>query len=270
MNSFSVGGSSVRCTLLAVPTRIIKPHDDIVTVLLDSLDQHKLTLENEDILVIASKVIATAENRLQKLNEITPSQEAMRYAEKTGLSPEFVELVINEAEKIYGWVPGALLTLRRGIIQANAGVDASNAPPGYAVLHPENPSLTADQIRNQIRKRTGVKVGIIISDSHTRPLRMGTTNFAMAASGIQDVIVDERGKTDLFGREMRVTRRAVADIAATAAHLLMGETDEQIPMSIIRGAPLHVTDRSALSSEDDMKINPNQCMFVGSLGKKTP
>lgn len=259
----------MRCTLLAVPTRIIKPHDDIVTVLLDSLDRNHLTLKNEDILVIASKVIATTENRLRKLNEITPSLEATRYAEKTGLSPEFVELVLSEAEKIYGSVPGALLTLRQGIIQANAGVDASNAPPGYVVLHPENPSRTADHIRDQIMKQTEVKVGIIISDSHTRPLRMGTTNFALAASGIQDAIVDERGKTDLFGREMRVTRRAVADIAATAAHLLMGETDEQIPMLIIRGAPIRVSNRSALTCEDDMKIEPNQCMFLGSLGKNT-
>ena len=68
---------------------------------------------------------------------------------------------------------------------------------------------------------------------------------------------------------MRVTRRAVADIAATAAHLLMGETDEQIPMLIIRGAPIRVSDRSALSCEDDMKIDPNQCMFLGSFGKIT-
>ena len=258
----------MKCTLLAINTGIIKPHNDIVDVLMESLKQQNLELENGDVLVIASKVIATAENRLQKLAEVTASQEPMRYAEKTELPPEFVELVLAESEKVYGWVPGALLTLRKGIIQANAGVDASNAPPGYAVLHPTNPSATADHIRKKIKNRTGARVGVIISDSHTRPLRMGTTSFALAVSGIQDAVVDERGKQDLFGREMRVTRRAVADSLATAALLLMGETAERIPMVIIRGAPVAISEQAATTWDDDMKIDPKRCMFLGTWGNE--
>lgn len=256
----------MKCTLLAIPTRLIKPHDDIVDVLRESLEKQHLALEEGDILIIASKVISTAENRLKKLTEITASQEALKYAEKTGLPPEFVEIVLTESEKIYGWVQGALLTLRNGIIQANAGVDASNAPPGYAVLHPADPNARADNLRKKIKKKTGARVGVIISDSHTRPLRMGTISFALASSGLQDVVMDERGKIDLFGRKMRVTRRAVADILATAAHLLMGETSEQIPMVIIRGAPVAISEQTAEKCESDMKIDPKQCMFLGSFG----
>lgn len=254
----------MKYTLLAIPTRLIKPHDDIMDVLMESLGKQNVSLENGDILVIASKVISTTENRLRKLTEVTVSQKALRYAEKTGLPSEFVELVLTESEKIYGWVHGALLTLHNGILQANAGVDASNAPPGFAVLHPADPNATADQIRKEIIKRTGVRVGVIISDSHTRPLRMGTTSFALAASGLQDVVVDERGRRDLFGREMQVTRRAVADSLATAALLLMGETAEQVPMVIIRNVPVSISERTAVACESDMKIDQKQCMFLGT------
>lgn len=257
----------MKYTLLAIPTRLIKPHDDIMDVLMESLGKQNVSLENGDVLVIASKVISTTENRLRKLTEVTVSQKALRYAEKTGLPSEFVELVLTESEKIYGWVHGALLTLHNGILQANAGVDASNAPPGFAVLHPADPNATADQIRKEIIKRAGVRVGVIISDSHTRPLRMGTTSFALAASGLQDVVVDERGKRDLFGREMQVTRRAVADSLATAALLLMGETAEQVPIVIIRNAPVSISERTAVACEYDMKIDQKQCMFLGTHQK---
>ncbi|MFX0199156.1 MAG: coenzyme F420-0:L-glutamate ligase [Candidatus Hodarchaeota archaeon] len=257
----------MKYTLLAIPTRLIKPQDDIIDVLIVSLAKQNITMENGDILVIASKVISTVENRLHKLIDINVSQKAVWYAERTELPPEFVELVLTEAEKIYGWVHGALLTLRNGILQANAGVDASNAPPGFAVLLPADPNATADYIRKEIMKRTGVKVGIIISDSHTRPLRMGTTSFALAASGLQDVVVDERGKHDLFGRAMRVTRRAVADSLATAALLLMGETAERVPIVIIRNAPISISERTAAACESDMKIDQKQCMFLGTLKK---
>ncbi|MFQ6123480.1 MAG: coenzyme F420-0:L-glutamate ligase [Candidatus Heimdallarchaeota archaeon] len=255
----------MKYTLLAIQTRLIKPLDNIIDVLMTSLGKQNITIENGDILVIASKVISTVENRFYRLTEVTVSQKALWYAERTGLPPEFVELVLAESEKIYGWVHGALLTLHNGILQANAGVDASNAPPGFAVLHPADPNGTADHIRKEILKRFGVRVGVIISDSHTRPLRMGTTSFALAASGLQDVVVDERGKHDLFGREMRVTRRAVADSLATAAFVLMGETAERIPMVIIRNAPVSISERTASACESDMKIDQKQCMFSGIL-----
>ena len=257
----------MKYTLFAIPTNIILPNDDIVSILIESMSQQKLSLLNGDIIVIASKVIATVENRLQRLSEVKPSQDAYFYANKTGLSPEFLEIVLQESDNIFGWVHGALLTLHNGIMQANAGVDASNVPLGYAILHPKNPIKMADQLRQSIIEQTGTKIGVIITDSHTRPLRMGTTSFALAASGIQESIVDERGKHDIFGRKMHVTRRAVADMLATAANLLMGETSEQIPMVIIRDAPVSISERSALTNDKDMKIKPNQCMFLGTIGK---
>jgi len=146
---------------------------------------------------------------------------------------------------------------------ANAGADQSNVGIGKVILLPQNCKISAEKIHKRILDQLNKYVGIIIADSRTMPLRLGTVGGALATYGFKSII-DERGKNDLFGRPMHITTRAIADQLATAAELLMGETTEQTPFVIIRGYPIE-----RISSEDEQDINSliteDNCMFIGPL-----
>jgi coenzyme F420-0:L-glutamate ligase len=165
----------------------------------------------------------------------------MKLAEKSGLEPGFVELVLREAEHVYGSVSRALLTMKHGVLVANAGIDHKNAPPNHACLWPEDPNATAEVLRHSLQELTGKKLGVLLVDSHVAPLRMGTVGFALGLAGFEP-IRDCRGAVDLYGKPLLITRMNLADDLASAAHLAMGETDERVPVVIVRGAPVKVTD----------------------------
>jgi coenzyme F420-0:L-glutamate ligase len=252
-------------TLYPLHTKILVPGDDLTSIIVEEIgEQNVPPLEDGDIIVITSKAVASVEGRVVKLSDVKPSEEAYRIAKETELEPEFVELVIRESEKVYGGVFRALLTLKDNILQANAGIDKSNVPIGHAVLLPEDPTRSAHIIRNQIYKKTGRKIGVIIADSRTHPLRLGNTGFALGVAGFKPVI-DERGKKDLYGNTLRITRRAVADNLACAAETLMGEGSEQIPVIIIKGAPVEMTEEYVDGSQ--MIIPREECMYFGTLFK---
>ena len=247
--------------LLAIRTQIFKPGDDLVSVVMKSLRTHDIALEDHDILAISSKVVASTEARIVLLGEISPSEAARELADKYSLEPEFAELVLREAEKIYGGVHKSILTLKDGILCVNAGADNKNAPIGYAALWPLDPQSRADKIRQEIKQRTGKTVGVVIVDSQVVPLRMGTRGLALAVSGFQP-IEDCRGKEDLFQKTLAITRHSIADDLASAAHLLMGETDEQTPITLIRDAPVTFTE---IIDEENMKISPEECVYMRSF-----
>jgi len=247
--------------VLAIRTRIFKPRDDLVSIVVKSLRTHDIELEDHDILVISSKVVASTEERMVSLREIQPSERARELANRYSLEPEFAELVLRESEKIYGGVHKSILTLKDGILSVNAGVDNKNAPIGYAALWPLNPQSRADKIRKEIKQRIGKCIGVVIVDSQVVPLRMGTRGLALAVSGFQP-IEDCRGKEDLFQKTLAITRHSIADDLASAAHLLMGETDEQTPIALIRDAPVTFTE---IINEEDMKISPEECVYMRSF-----
>lgn len=234
--------------------------DDLVKVILEEIKHAGIEIEDQDIIVVSSKVVALSEGRIVPLKEIKPSEKALKLAEQCELPPEFVEIVVREADVIYGGVKGAVLTLKNGVLQANAGVDRSNAPPGYAILLPKNPSESADKIRRGILERTGKKIAVIIADSRVQPLRIGSTGVALGVAGFEPVI-DERGKEDIYGWKLKHTRRAIADCIAAAAELIMGERDEKVPIVLVRDAPVVFTDRKIDASE--MVIPIEECMYMG-------
>jgi coenzyme F420-0:L-glutamate ligase/coenzyme F420-1:gamma-L-glutamate ligase len=243
---------------LAIRTPILKQKDDLVTIILDSLESHKLELKEWDILAISSKAIATIEVRIVPLEKVFPSEEAKQVAHRHSLEPEFSELVLKEADEIYGGVYKAILTLKKGILTVNAGVDRKNAPAGYAALWPLNPQNVADKIRTEIKQQSGRIVGVVIVDSQLAPLRMGTRGMALAVSGFRPV-EDCRGKKDLFQKPLLITRRSVGDDLASTAHLLMGETNQQTPVVLIRDAPVTFVDRV---DAEEMKIPERECVYM--------
>jgi len=259
---FGVGTAShsVR-TLLVLPikTRIITSTDDILDVLLDGLQNAGIEIQDQDILAVAETPLGTTEGRVVKLSDVTVSSKARELSEQFDLLPEVVQLVIEEADEILGGIPHVLLTIKNNTLMANAGVDKSNVPSGSASLLPVDSRASADRLRREIKKRLGKEVGVLIIDSRTQPLRLGNIGMALGVAGFEPV-ADERGREDLFGNELRVTRRAIADNLASACTAVMGESDESTPAALIRDAPVEFVDDSFDSSE--MWIAPAECMYM--------
>ncbi len=245
--------------LFGIRLPIVQTGDSLVDLFLKTIEEEpNFQLENEDVIVVASKAISASEGRTRLLNSIQPSNKALELALSSDLEPEFVEIVLEEAEEIVGSVPGAILTLREGIVQANAGIDKSNTPKGTAILLPASPENSAVNFQKKIEKMTGKKIAVIVSDSRTTPLRRGTSGVALGVAGLIPVI-DDRGKLDLYGNQIRITWRAVADNCCCSAQLLMGESNEQTPVVIIRGLSF---DKEGT---DSMQISPEECLYFGTI-----
>jgi coenzyme F420-0:L-glutamate ligase/coenzyme F420-1:gamma-L-glutamate ligase len=246
--------------LYAVKTEIVKTGDNVAEVVLEALKGQGLQLEDGDILALTSKIIACAEGHIVKLSEVKPSEKAKQLAKKFSLQPEFAELILREADNVYGGVERAVLTLKDGVLTANAGVDNKNAPFGFAILWPRDVQGWAKRVREEVMDKTGRHVGVLIVDSGLVPLRTGTCGLALAVAGFKPVI-DCRGERDIFGKSLVITRRAVADDLASAAHLLMGEAADKTPVVVLRDAPV-VFDDGVYGSED-MAMQFKKCIFMG-------
>ncbi|MFN4132777.1 MAG: coenzyme F420-0:L-glutamate ligase [Candidatus Hadarchaeales archaeon] len=243
--------------LIPLKLKLLHRGGDLVKQLLDAAKEQG-GLKSQDVLVIASKAIATVNAEMVKLADVKPSKKALAMAKKTGQPPSLVEVVLREADVVLGMAKGAILTIKNGILCANAGVDRSNVPKGFAALMPREPDREAEKIRMEIFKRTGVKVGVVIADSNVKPLRLGTVGQAIGVAGMEPV-VDRRGDLDLFGKPLKITFQALGDQLATAAQLLFGEGAERVPAVIVRG--LRVKRTGGRSP----KISPKKDLYKSVL-----
>lgn len=249
--------------LYAVKTGIVRPGENMVDVTLESLKKQNLQLEDGDVLALASKIVAYTEGRIVKLSEVRPSGKSKNLAKKFSLEPEFAELILREADKVYKGVERAVLTLKDGALIANAGVDNKNAPEGFAVLWPNHAKEWVRRFREEIIGKTGKRIAVLIVDSGLAPLRLGTNGLALAVAGFIPVL-DLRGGKDIFGKPIFITCHAVADDLASATHLMIGEAAEKTPVVLVRNAPI-VLDEGVYDSRD-MMILPSECIFMNALG----
>jgi coenzyme F420-0:L-glutamate ligase len=211
---------------------------------------------------VASKIVSTVEGRIEFLDRQNILLKTRTLANKFQIDPALTQIVVNEADKILGGVKGFLLTLKSGILSANAGVDVKNSPPGTAILWPTDPDSSADKLRHSLENEYHARIGVTIVDSRVTPLRLGTTGLAIGSSGF-DPIKDDRGKIDLYHRPVKVTQTNVADDLAATAHLLMAERNERIGLVIIRNAPLSM--RADDSSKTKLTIR--KCLVGSRLVK---
>jgi coenzyme F420-0:L-glutamate ligase len=246
--------------IFGIKTSIIRPGDNLVSITIDMAKRSGNPLKGRDIIVFSAKAVGTSQNRLVDLSKVKPSKKALAIAEKYHLEPAFAELVLKEADAILGGVEYALLTLKHGVLIANAGVDHSNAPLGYAALWPEDPQKSAEDLRKDFKK-AGVDVGVLVIDSRTQPMRMGSSSVAIGSAGFRPV-EDLRGRKDLFGRAMKIKRAAIADELASAANLIMGETSESVPIAIIRDAPVKFEEGHTI---EEAFIPMDQCLVMHVL-----
>lgn len=228
-------------TAFAVPDiPLIDSGDDIVDIVVSRAASAGSALRDGDVLVIASKIVAKAEGRYVRLNDVRASNGALTLAGETGKDARLVELILRESNSISRKRMGVLVTEHRlGFVSANAGIDQSNIEAGddSALLLPRDPDQTAAEYRAEIRERLDIDVAVIISDTHGRAFRVGNVGVAIGAAGLP-AVKDLRGSRDLYGRVLEVTQLAFADLAASAAHLLSGEADEGLPAVVIRGLDL--------------------------------
>jgi coenzyme F420-0:L-glutamate ligase/coenzyme F420-1:gamma-L-glutamate ligase len=224
------------------------------------MKKKRLALRDNDIVTIADKVLAVSEGRIVDLG-IKPSNEAVSLSKQYGLESGFVQVVLDESDKTYGGVYRAILSVKNGILIANAGVDHKNAPEGKAALWPKNPDSLANEIKKKLEKKTGKKVGVIIVDSRVNPMRRGTVGIAIGSAGIEPVI-DCRGNKDLFGKSLKITFINVIDDLASMAHLAMGETTERIPFVLIRNTQVSMSEGA---TSDYAKISEEDCLIIRGL-----
>jgi coenzyme F420-0:L-glutamate ligase/coenzyme F420-1:gamma-L-glutamate ligase len=207
--------------------------DDLVALVGDAADRAG-GLEDGDVLVVAQKIVSKAEGRIVRLDDVQPSPRARELAGE-GQDPRHIEVILRESASVVRVRPPLVIAeTRSGFICASAGVDASNAKgKGTLVLLPVDPDASAARLRDGLRTRTGLDVGVIVSDSFGRPFRQGTIDVALGVAGLT-ALLDLRGVRDSVGYELHATQIAVADELAAAAELVMGKVGG-IPAALIRG-----------------------------------
>jgi coenzyme F420-0:L-glutamate ligase / coenzyme F420-1:gamma-L-glutamate ligase len=223
-----------------IPIRLsadIRPNDELDALILRSLEQRQEQIFDNDVLVVAHKIVSKAEGRVVNLEHIKPSTESLKIAEEDGKDPRIMELILDESKDTIRRSNGVIIVeTRHGFICANAGVDQSNVEDSvnHAVLLPVDGDASANKIRESLREKTGGKdFAVIITDTFGRPFREGQTNVAIGIAGIEP-IKSYVGSSDMYGKKLRVTEIAVVDEIASAAELAMGKL-ERVPVVIIRG-----------------------------------
>jgi coenzyme F420-0:L-glutamate ligase/coenzyme F420-1:gamma-L-glutamate ligase len=217
----------------------IKAGDDLAAMICAAAE-----LQDGDVVVVTQKIVSKAEDRLVEVDHDDPAakqrlaeSEAVRVLRRRG------ELVVTET--------------RHGFVCANSGVDFSNIENGWAALLPVDPDRSARRIRDGIRGKSGLEVGVIVSDTFGRAWRRGVVDVAIGCAGVRG-IVDLRGTTDALGRVLVATEMCIVDEIASAAELVMGKAGG-VPVAVVRGV-----DRTVLgegSVRDEVVRHPSEDLF---------
>ncbi|MGI9554199.1 MAG: coenzyme F420-0:L-glutamate ligase [Thermodesulfobacteriota bacterium] len=240
----------------------IKPGDNLPRIIVDSILNDNIEINNNDIILVAQKIVSKAENRIVNLSKVKPTAFSKTVAKEVSKDPRLVEVILSETNKIIRMDlrkkdKGRLIVENRdGLILANAGVDTSNVSGGnFVTLLPLDSDKSAARIKNRIEKKTGKKVAVIITDTVGRPWRDGLVDIAIGCAGIS-ALDDKRGTHDSRGFKLNATVMATADQASAAAGLLM-EKNSQTPLVIVRGLQYK---RSSRGSKPLIR-NPKEDLF---------
>jgi coenzyme F420-0:L-glutamate ligase/coenzyme F420-1:gamma-L-glutamate ligase len=224
--------------ILALPVaEEIHPGGKLADKLLAAVKKAGIRFQDRDILVVKHKVVSKAEGTMVELDRIRPSVSSQKWAKRYKLDARVTELALRESRRVVRRKNGVMITeTRHGFVCANSGVDVSNVDGGrHAVLLPKNPDRSAAQLRRQIKRKLGVEIAVIVSDSFGRPWREGLTEVAIGVAGMRP-LVDYRGRRDAHGHRLHASIDAVADELACAAGLVCGKL-ARTPACIIRGFP---------------------------------
>jgi coenzyme F420-0:L-glutamate ligase/coenzyme F420-1:gamma-L-glutamate ligase len=219
----------------------VAPGADLTALIVAAAKRAGIAWHDDDILIVAQKIVSKAEGRKVRLVDVRPSARAHKLAKESDKDPRVVELILQESTEVLRCRPGAIIVVHRlGFVLANAGIDASNVEASdgeeSVLLLPADPDQSAAGIRAGIRRAAGVDVGVIVNDSFGRAWRLGTVGTAIGLAGLPGLL-DLRGTPDRAGRALRVTELGLADEVAAAGSLMMGQAAEGRPVVHVRGFP---------------------------------
>ncbi len=208
----------MKYSIRTIETGVVSaPKDD----LLQHIRQSKLTLKEGDIVAVTSKVVGIWEGATLPFDSISKDELVKREAK-----------LWLDRRNVFG--RRVMHTITKGHFIPSAGIDESNGN-GHYILYPRDPERSARRLLRFFKKEYGVeKIGVILTDSHSTPLRRGVTGFSLAHAGFEP-LVDYRGTKDIFGRDFKFSQTNVPDALAAAAVLAMGEGAEQTPLAVISG-----------------------------------
>lgn len=208
---------------------LIHPGDDLPSIIYKNIG-----LQDRDIVIVASTVVAKAEGETFRLEDITPGEIALEIAARSGKDARFIQAVLSRSREVLVEKPFMLVTTLAGHTCVNAGVDESNIEDGFLLYPPENPDASASRLGKELERLSGKKLSVIVTDTNGRAFKIGQTGAAIGIYKIKPV-KHWIGEKDLFGKILEITEEAVADELAGAANLLMGEGAGGIPVVVIRG-----------------------------------
>ena len=213
-------------TVHPVNTRIFREGESLLNFVVEHVDAD--LIKESMIVAVTSKIVSLSEGRL---------------VDKATISKQ--NLIEKEADHNLGEVAyGCFLTVKHGLFIPSAGIDESNSESDQYILYPEDPFASAKRLWEGLRERWGLKkLGVLLTDSHTTPLRKGVMGISLAHwgfVGLKDMI----GSSDLFGRKLKMTRVNIADGLAAAATLMMGEANECRPLAILEYGDVEFTENT--------------------------
>lgn len=210
----------MKISVEALRTRIFAKNEDLSHFIVESVPKDQV--REGLVLAVTSKIVSLAENCLIPQNQMNKA-----------------DLVRREADVFLGEIGyGCFLTIKDGLFIASAGIDESNSVDGEYILYPKDPFASAQKLWRDLRQSWGLKnLGVLLTDSHTSPLRQGVTGICLSCWGFQPVR-NMIGRNDLFGRELKMTKMNLADGLSAMAVMTMGEGAEQSPLALIHGAQL--------------------------------
>ncbi len=219
----------------------VVPGDDLVSLILAGVARTGGQLQENDVLVLAQKVVSKAEGRYVRLADVEPSLKAQELATHVNKDARLIELILQESNEVIRTREDVIIVEHKlGFILANAGIDASNIGIGeedeFVLLLPKDPDANATAIRRGLERATGLRLAVVINDSLGRAWRQGTVGTAIGVSGLQ-ALLDLRGRVDRRGRELKSSQLGLADEVAASASLMMGQASEGSPIVLMRGVP---------------------------------
>ncbi|MDK2974564.1 MAG: coenzyme F420-0:L-glutamate ligase / coenzyme F420:gamma-L-glutamate ligase [Methanofollis sp.] len=232
---------------------IIHPGDPLTEMICE-----RVAFENGDILCLASSVYSKANDFIRKIDEITPSEEAIRIAQKTREDPAFVQAVLDDTTDLILEDPFILSETVTGHVGVRAGVDHSNIEDGLIIRLPPDPMGSAGELRSEIAQITGKDIRVIITDTCGRSFRRGQTGVAIGWSGMA-AIRDFRGDHDLFGHILEITEEAVVDEIAGFSNFIMGESNNGVPAVVFRNCQMWTGHDNLHFSKDEDIIRKALC-----------
>ena len=226
----------------------IKKGDDLSKVIIKCISESKINLNDGDVICIAQKVVSKAEGCIYNLDDMQPSEEAITLSKKLNKDPRKIEIILKESKNVIRAFKhkdqneGVIICEHKlGFISANAAVDESNTGESNTVITlPKDPDLSAKKISDYIFAKLHVNVGIVITDTFGRPWRLGQVNVAIGLNKVPATI-DEKGKSDISGRSLKVTEPAFANEIAAASGLVI-KKDSKTPVVILQGLIWKQTD----------------------------